>query len=262
MKIVRFSDCSTIKYGILENNVIKGLKTSPFSENWNKEVPDLDGSSYSIDDVTLLAPCEVTKYIGVGINYEESAKTLGFPVPERPILFLKPTNTIIGTGEKIVFPDGEGVTLIFEGELCVVIGKRAKNVKSEDALDYVLGYTCANDVTDVSKMKLDNGNPTRMKAGDTFGPIGPCISTDVDPENASIRTCLNGTLVQEGNSKDLIFNVRYLISYISNFMTLLPGDVIATGTPPGNRPVNAGDNVKVEIEGIGVLENMYVSLSL
>jgi 2-keto-4-pentenoate hydratase/2-oxohepta-3-ene-1,7-dioic acid hydratase in catechol pathway len=260
MKIVRFSTSSKTQYGILEGTSVNGLKTSPFEDGWNINNLKLDGSNYTLDKITLLTPCVPGKYIGIGINYKSSVIKSGRPAPETPIIFYKPPTAVIGTGAEIIFPLEQDAEVVYEGELGVVIGKKCKKVKQEDALIHVLGYTCANDVTDRIKFKVDKGNDVRAKGADTFGPIGPCISTDIDPGNVEIRTWLNGELRQQGNSSDMIFNVPFLIAYLSNFMTLLPGDVIATGTPAGNiMPVQPGDVVKVEIEGIGTLENTFVS---
>jgi 2-keto-4-pentenoate hydratase/2-oxohepta-3-ene-1,7-dioic acid hydratase in catechol pathway len=254
MKIVRFNAKGEPQFGILEGETIRGLKVGPFDVGFSSVAPVLDNSTYELSATKLLAPCQPSKYLGVGLNYAATAKRLGMPVPQSPILFVKPSTSIIGPGDDVVFPAGE-VTVIYEGEVALVIGKKAKNVTEENALDYLLGCTCANDVSDVSKFEVDKGNPLRVKAADTFGPIGPCIDTELNPEQATVRTWVNGEIRQEGNTLDLIFGIKFLISYFSSFMTLLPGDVIATGTPPGSVPVKPGDVVTVEVQGLGKLEN-------
>ena len=266
MKIVRFSTGSKTQYGLLEGTTIRGLKTSPFDEGWDKKNPNMDGTSYTLNKISLLPPCVPTKYIGVGTNYRpqpgDPIRPDGpppAPLPDKPILFFKPLTAVVGPGEEVIFPAEVEAAVAYEGELGVVIGKKCKNVKEKDALNYVIGYTCANDVTDTSKFRIDNGKDFRAKSVDTFGPIGPCISTDVDPMNAVVRSWINGEQRQNGNSKNMLFNVPYLISYLSVFMTLMPGDVIATGTPAGAGGVKVGDVAKVEIEGIGALENKFVS---
>jgi 2-keto-4-pentenoate hydratase/2-oxohepta-3-ene-1,7-dioic acid hydratase in catechol pathway len=257
MKIVRFKVKDGSKFGILEDKTIRGLKLGPFDQGFSVDAPVLDNSTYELSSIKLLAPCEPSKYLGVGLNYAATAQKLGMPVPEKPILYMKPSTAVIGPGDDAVFPPGE-VKIIYEGELAVVIGRKARNVKEENALDYILGYTCTNDLTDASKFEASLANLLRMKAADTFGPIGPCIDTEANPEQITIRTRVNGELRQEGNTRDLIFGVRFLVSHFSSFMTLLPGDVIATGTPPGSAPVQPGDLVTIELEGVGMLENRMV----
>jgi 2-keto-4-pentenoate hydratase/2-oxohepta-3-ene-1,7-dioic acid hydratase in catechol pathway len=153
----------------------------------------------------------------------------------------------------------EPSTIIHEGELAVVIGKTAKNVPEEKAREYILGYTCTNDVSDRSASQADSGNPTRTKGRDTFGPIGPWIETEVDPGDLKIEVLVNGDLRQAGSTSDFIFDVNKVVSFVSSVMTLLPGDVIATGTPPGMDKLKAGDVVEVKVEGIGTLKNPVVS---
>jgi len=255
---VRFKANNGSRYGILEGETIRALKLSPFEKGFSVNDPVFDISTYDLSATELLAPCQPSKYVGVGLNYPEAAKELGMPLPESPLLFLRPSTSVIGPGAEVVFASGQ-VTIIYEGELAVVIGKEAKNVPEENALDYVLGCTCANDVTDLGKFKPNMLNLVAMKASDTFGPIGPCVDTQVDPAKARVRSWVNGALRQEGNTRELIFGVKFLVSYLSSFMTLLPGDVISTGTPPGAAPVKPGDVVRVEVEGVGILENRMVA---
>ncbi|MGV8175370.1 MAG: fumarylacetoacetate hydrolase family protein [Methanothrix sp.] len=204
------------------------------------------------EEVTLLPPCQPSKIVCVGLNYVEHARELNMPLPEEPILFIKPPSSILAPGGKIVYPPSSS-QVDYEGELAVVIGKRCKDVPAEEALEHILGYTCFNDVTARDLQKKD-GQWTRAKSFDTFAPFGPWIAR-IDPSKVDIKTRLNGRTVQSSNTSDLIFDVPGLIQFISGVMTLEPGDVIATGTPPGVGQLQRGDEVEVEIEGIGVLKN-------
>jgi len=207
----------------------------------------------------LLPPCAPTKIVCVGRNYAEHAKELGNEVPAEPLIFLKPTSSLIASGDVIVYPK-LSQRLDFEGELGVVIGKRARRVKSSEAAAYILGYTCVNDVTARDLQKKD-GQWTRGKGFDTFCPVGPCIIPREEADFASfrIRTSVDGATKQDGSPAEMLFSVNDIIAYVSAFMTLEPGDLIATGTPPGVGPLQPGSSVKIEIAGIGVLENTVVS---
>jgi 2-keto-4-pentenoate hydratase/2-oxohepta-3-ene-1,7-dioic acid hydratase in catechol pathway len=191
------------------------------------------------------------------LNYKSHAEETRNPVPESPIIFIKPTTCIIGPEENIVYPPST-TRVDYECELGVVIGKRTRMASVDDALDCVFGYTCVNDVT-ARDHQRDDGQWTRGKGHDTFGPMGPCIETDLDPGNVVVSTWLNGELKQQQNTSDLIFSVPEMISFISGVMTLLPGDVIATGTPSGIGPMKPGDAVEIKIEPIGVLKNYVVA---
>lgn len=210
------------------------------------------GEVLAMDDVELIAPCQPSKIVCVGLNYAEHAKELKMELPEEPILFLKPPSAIIGPGAEIVVPESSD-RVDYEGELGVVIGKRCKAIAADEAQKYILGYTCFNDVT-ARDLQQKDGQWTRAKSFDTFAPFGPWIA-NIDPSNADIKTRVNGEVKQNSNTSDLIFGVPSLIEFISHVMTLEPGDVIATGTPPGVGRLNKGDVVEVEIEGIGVLKN-------
>jgi len=187
------------------------------------------------------------------LNYKDHAEETGLPVPDEPLIFLKPPSAVIGSGEAILIPRGIG-RVDYEAELAVVIGRRCKNVSEKEASKYILGYTCFNDVTARHLQKKD-GQWTRSKSFDTFAPIGPWISTDLDPTDLAIRLYLNGELRQNSRTSRMIFNVYHVVSFVSRIMTLEPGDVIATGTPSGIGPIRDGDKVVVEIEGIGKLVN-------
>jgi 2-keto-4-pentenoate hydratase/2-oxohepta-3-ene-1,7-dioic acid hydratase in catechol pathway len=206
----------------------------------------------------LLEPIRPSKIVCVGRNYREHAAELGNKMPDEPLLFLKAPSAIISSGEEIVLP-GASQQVEHEGELGVVIGRVARNIASgEDPLSYVLGYTCVNDVT-ARDLQRKDVQFTRGKSFDTFCPAGPWIETDIDPGNVVVQTHLNGELKQKGNTADMAFSVAFLIRYISEIMTLYPGDLIATGTPAGVSRMKPGDIVEVEVAGIGVLRNQVVS---
>ncbi|HYL38750.1 MAG TPA: fumarylacetoacetate hydrolase family protein [Bryobacteraceae bacterium] len=207
----------------------------------------------------LLPPCSPSKIVCVGRNYAEHAKELGNEVPAEPLIFLKPPSSLIASGDAIVYPK-LSQRLDFEGELGVVISRRARNVKREDAGSYVLGYTCVNDVT-ARDLQRKDGQWTRGKGYDTFCPAGPCLIPREEADFASfrIRTIVDGETRQDGRVAEMIFSVNAIIAYVSAFMTLEPGDLIATGTPPGVGPLQPGSKVQIQIDGIGVLENTVVA---
>ena len=251
MKTVRFKVDETEHYGILDGNVITKLAQEPYDR-----IMPLD-KTYDLNEVKLLAPCTPTKIVALGLNYKSHAEETHNPVPESPIIFIKPTTCIIGPEDNIVYPPST-TRVDYECELGVVIGKRMRMVAIDDVLDYVFGYTCVNDVT-ARDHQRDDVQWTRGKGHDTFGPIGPCIETELDPGNVVVSTYLNNELKQQQNTSDLIFSVPEMISFISGVMTLLPGDVIATGTPSGIGPMKPGDTVEIRIDPIGVLRNYVVA---
>jgi 2-keto-4-pentenoate hydratase/2-oxohepta-3-ene-1,7-dioic acid hydratase in catechol pathway len=205
----------------------------------------------------LLEPIRPSKIVCVGRNYREHAAELGNKMPDEPLLFLKAPSAIIYSGDEIVLP-GASQQVEHEGELGVVIGRVARNIASdEDPLSYVLGYTCVNDVT-ARDLQRKDVQFTRGKSFDTFCPVGPWIETDIDPGNVTVETRLNGEVKQKGNTADMAFPVAFLIRYISEIMTLYPGDLIATGTPAGVSRMKHGDRVEVEVSGIGKLVNRVV----
>jgi len=213
------------------------------------------GKEYDLEEVELLAPADPSKVVCIGLNYVEHAKELKMSLPSEPIIFLKPPTAVIGPGADIVMPPSSG-QVDYEGELAVVIKERCRNVSAKKADDYILGYANFNDVT-ARDLQRKDGQWTRAKSFDTFAPMGPYV-VDADPSNLKIQTRVNGRLRQSSNTSDLIFSVPELIEFVSEIMTLLPGDVIATGTPPGVGSLNAGDYVEVEIEGLGALKNGVV----
>jgi 2-keto-4-pentenoate hydratase/2-oxohepta-3-ene-1,7-dioic acid hydratase in catechol pathway len=194
-----------------------------------------------------------TKIIAIGLNYRDHAKEMNTPVPEYPLIFMKPSTAVIGNRDAIIYPS-QCKELHYEGELAIVIKERARHVKKEDAYKYISGYTCANDVTARDLQRLD-GQWTRSKSFDTFCPLGPRLVTEIDTFHLNIVTRVNGVVKQQSNTENMVFNVFELVSFISSIMTLLPDDVIITGTPPGVGPLEVGDEVEIEIEDIGVLRN-------
>lgn len=205
----------------------------------------------------ILPPVMPSKVVCVGLNYRDHAKELGFDLPEEPLIFLKPSTSVIGHLDNILYPV-QSERVDYEAELAVVISRPCSKVNPEEAASYILGYTCLNDVT-ARDLQIKDGQWTRAKSFDTFCPIGPYIETEIcDPDNLDIKLFLNGETRQASNTSNLIFPVNELISRISHIMTLNEGDIIATGTPSGIGPMNRGDRVCVEIEGIGVLENMLI----
>jgi 2-keto-4-pentenoate hydratase/2-oxohepta-3-ene-1,7-dioic acid hydratase in catechol pathway len=257
VKIVRFQYQDAISYGALENDLVTVFDGSPFPlQDAPSAVFKATKQQIPLKDVRLLAPCQPSKVVCLGLNYRPHAAELNIKLPELPLLFLKPSTSVIGPEDNIVLPPNPE-RIDYEGELGVVIGKTAKNVAEADYADYILGYTCFNDVTDrVAQVK--DGQWTRGKGYDTFAPTGPCISTGISPFNLKLETLVNGEVKQSGNTSDLIFGIPKLISFISGIMTLLPGDVIATGTPDGIGALKAGDMVEIVIEGIGALRNSVV----
>jgi 2-keto-4-pentenoate hydratase/2-oxohepta-3-ene-1,7-dioic acid hydratase in catechol pathway len=219
----------------------------------------VEGKPIPISVVLLLAPVLPTKIVAIAANYKDHAKERGRPLPTEPMLFLKPPSCLIGPNDIIIYPD-QSKRVDYEGELAVVIKKRAYKLTEDASISsYVLGYTCFNDVTARDLQDKDK-RFTRGKSFDTFGAVGPCIETDVAPERLKLKTFLNGKLRQSANTGNMIFSIPFLIKYISQIMTLMPGDVITTGTPAGVGPMNPGDRVDVQIEGIGVLSNIVMKI--
>jgi 2-keto-4-pentenoate hydratase/2-oxohepta-3-ene-1,7-dioic acid hydratase in catechol pathway len=254
MRIMRFELQGRTGYGILEGEQISILWNTPYDGGLNNRV----GEFVSLSAVKLLAPCEPTKIVALGLNYRDHAAEFGRPIPEEPLLFMKPSTAVIGPDEDIVYP-AMSRRVDYEAELAVVIGRPCRHVKAEDFRDYVLGYTCINDVTARDLQKKD-GQFTRSKSFDTFAPLGPWIETDIpDPDNLTVEAFLNSEPRQHSSTRNLVFPVGALVAFISRIMTLLPGDVIATGTPAGVGPMQPGDVVEIRVEGIGALRNRVVS---
>jgi 2-keto-4-pentenoate hydratase/2-oxohepta-3-ene-1,7-dioic acid hydratase in catechol pathway len=214
------------------------------------------GDRWALDDVRLLSPFLPSKVVGLGRNYADHAKEMGGEAPQTPLIFLKPSTAVIGEGDAIRLPPSSA-EVHFEGELAVVIGTPARNVAPDDALRHVFGYAAANDVTARDQQRSD-GQFTRAKGYDSFCPFGPWVETVLDPADLRIVTRVNGEVKQDGRSSDQIFPVPKLLAFISEGMTLEPGDVVTTGTPEGVGPIRAGDTVEIEVEGVGVLRNPVV----
>ncbi|MGI6629139.1 MAG: fumarylacetoacetate hydrolase family protein [Bacillota bacterium] len=248
MKFVRVKKDAEIIYGIL-----KGDRVFPIKGSWYHDFI-IQEESFKLSDVKILSPCEPSKIVCVGLNYADHAREVGLAIPKWPVIFMKPSTSVIGPNEDIIYPDYFVNRLDYEAELAVVIKKSAKNVSEEDALDYVFGYTCGNDVT-ARNLQPKDGQWIVAKSFDTFMPLGPVIVSDLPWDNLNISCTLNGVVKQKSHTKNLIFGVPYLISYLSKIMTLLPGDVIITGTPSGISSMVPGDEVEVTIEGIGTLKN-------
>ena len=246
MKRVKYQrGSSNPLWGELENEQVYPLTNMAGERN---------GDPIALEEVTLLAPCEPRSIVCVGKNYAKHIKEMGGDdLPSEPGLFLKALNTLANPGDPIPYPSWTQ-NLHYEGELAVVIGQRMKNVAEEDALAHVLGYTCAVDVTARDKQRSDL-QWARGKSADGFCPLGPWLETELDTRNLGVQTHVNGELKQDGNTQDLIFGVPAILAYIGTFMTLVPGDVVLTGTPDGVGPLQVGDEVEVTVEGIGTLKN-------
>lgn len=260
MKIARIQTSKAApSYAVIEGDRCRLLEGAPF------DGINPTGTVISLADVKLLAPVIPTQIAAIGLNYRRHAIESGMALPEAPLLFVKTPNAVTGPGAPILLPKMAPNEVDYECELVIVIGKTAKNVSEAEALSYVLGYTCGNDVSARDcQLKFDK-QWARGKCFDTFAPTGPWIETDMDPDNADIRTVINGEVFQESNTSDLIFTCAQLVSYLSQCMTLAPGSIIMTGTPSGvgfarkpQRFLKPGDTVSVEIDGIGTLANPVV----
>ena len=216
------------------------------------------GKPIPLEKVKLLPPLTPVNLLCFGRNYKAHAEEGGADLPSAPLLFIKANSCVIASGEPIVIPSAAPDRVDYEAELAVVIGRPARNVRRQDALAYVFGYTCANDVS-ARDVQNKDGQWSRAKSFDTFGPLGPWIETSLDPNDVRVETRLNGDIRQAGQTSDMVFGVATLIEYITTFMTLLPGDVLLTGTPEGVGKLEADDVVEVEVDGVGTLRNTVVS---
>lgn len=258
MRIVRFTSQAGTAYGVLEGDGVHAVRGDipdffPGILSGSAECPARTGRHHPLEAVTLLAPCLPSKIVAVGLNYRSHAEEIKMSLPEEPLLFLKPSTAVIGPGDVIIYPPMSH-RVDYEAELGVVIGAPAKNVREEKAQQYILGYTCFNDVT-ARDLQGKDKQFTRSKSFDTFAPLGPWIETELDPRNLKVQSYLGGALKQSGTTADLVFSVYQLVSFVSRVMTLLPGDVIATGTPAGIGPLQVGDCIEIVVEGIGTLQN-------
>lgn len=248
MKFIRFLHRKDVYFGELEGENVYILDRSYLDEDCKRtEV------SVKLNEVRLLAPVQPTKIICIGLNYAKHIEELGYILHEDPVIFLKPLTTLIGPEDEIILPK-MSQHVEYEAELVVVIGKTLKDAPEAVVLDSIFGYTCGNDVT-ARDLQRKDGQWTRSKGFDTFCPIGPYIVTDLDSSNLRIRSVLNGVVKQSSNTENFINSIPKLVSYISQIMTLNPGDVIMTGTPEGVGPMKSGDEISIQIEGIGELHN-------
>jgi 2-keto-4-pentenoate hydratase/2-oxohepta-3-ene-1,7-dioic acid hydratase in catechol pathway len=247
MRLVRFRFGDRIATGVVEGDAVRAL-AGTFFEN-----PVPSGEEIPLDDVRLLAPILPSKVVCLGKNYAAHAAEFGGEVPEEPLVFLKPSTSVSGPGDPIPLPPISN-RVDYEGELAVVIGRIARNVRAEETFRYVLGYTCGNDVTLRDLQKKDD-QWARAKGFDGSCPLGPWVETELDPIDVHLETRVNGEVRQSASTSDMVFGVATIIEFVTAFMTLLPGDVIMTGTPEGVGKLEPGDRVEVVIDGIGVLLN-------
>jgi 2-keto-4-pentenoate hydratase/2-oxohepta-3-ene-1,7-dioic acid hydratase in catechol pathway len=264
VRIARFTTGDDPQYGVVtgdvdelgipsEDSMVVALAGDPLHVGVN-----LTDQEHKLADVRLLAPViPRSKVVGIGRNYAAHAQELGNDLPAEPLMFLKPNTSVVGPGDPIFYPR-QSSNVHYEGELAVVIGRICRDVPVERVNDVVYGYTVGNDVTARDLQKSDV-QFTRGKGFDSFCPLGPWIETELDTSDLRVTTHLNGDLMQDGSTKDLIFDVPTLVAHITSVMTLLPGDVILTGTPAGVGPMNPGDEVEVAVTGIGTLTNKVVS---
>ena len=252
MRVVRLMYEGDCRYGLADDTTVTLISDEPFAA-WEPE------GNLPLCEARLLAPVSPTKVVCVGLNYKAHIAEMGHVTPVTPVIFVKPSTSVIGPLQAIVIPDGIG-RVDYEGELGVVIGRRTHRVSAEKAANYVLGLCCGNDVTARDIQKID-GQWTRAKSYDGFCPLGPWVATDVEPDDLLLETYVNGERRQSSRTSDMLFHPWELVSFISNVMTLVPGDVVLTGTPGGIGPLVAGDAVEVRIEDVGTLHNDVVRAS-
>jgi len=261
MKYCRFQHSGRTQFGLVEsaagNEVIIGIISDPFASGEQRPTKI---SAIPIGEAVLLAPVQPSKIVCVGRNYREHAAELGHEVPKEPLIFLKPPSALLDPGQKIVRPR-ISARVDHEGELGIVVGKNCRNLREdEDVRDYIRGYTCVNDVT-ARDLQNKDGQWTRAKGFDTFCPVGPVVSDEIDPwAGVGVETRVNGNIRQQGNTRDFIFALDVVIRHIAQVMTLLPGDLIATGTPSGVGPLVASDVVEVTVQGVGTLRNAVADM--
>lgn len=249
MRVVRVITEGDCRYGLADDATVTLISDEPFGQ-WEPE------GAIKLKGAELRAPVAPTKIVCVGINYRTHAEEMGHAVPHEPVIFLKPPTAINSPGGEIRLPPGVG-RVDYEAELAVVIGRRTRNATPGQAEANILGYMCANDITARDLQRID-GQWTRAKGFDGFCPLGPWVETDVDPSDLLVECYVNGERKQSARTSDMIFDVPALVSFISGVMTLVPGDVVLTGTPGGIGALQAGDTVEVRIEGVGSLVNTVV----
>ncbi len=274
MRIARFAKGGEVAYGVVGEaqadgvgaarpepgagglSVIAELRGHPFSPG--KGGVQFTGATFPLDDVRLLAPVLPSMVVAVGRNYADPAREMGGEPPAEPVLFLKPSTAVVGHGDPIAYPVKLTQRVDYEGELAVIIGRLCREVPAAQAAEVIFGYACANDVT-ARDLQARDGQWTRAKGFDTFCPLGPWIETDADPADLELTTMVNGEVRQQARTSQLLYDVPALVEYVSTVMTLLPGDVLLTGTPAGVGPLEDGDEVSVTIENIGSLRNTVVN---
>jgi 2-keto-4-pentenoate hydratase/2-oxohepta-3-ene-1,7-dioic acid hydratase in catechol pathway len=250
VRLVRFRSGSRIATGAVEGEFVRPLRGTFFDD------PLPTGEDIPLAEVRLLSPLIPSKVVAIGKNYLEHAEEMGGEVPEEPIMFLKPSTAVIGPDDAIPYPP-QSTRVDPEGELAVVIGRLARRVPAEEAGRFILGFTCANDVT-ARDLQLKDGQWTRGKGFDGFAPLGPWVETELDPADLALELRVNGETRQAARTSQMVFGPNELVEFVTGVMTLLPGDVILTGTPAGVAPVRVGDVIEVDVEGIGVLRNPVV----
>ena len=272
MRIARFSRDDTVAYGVVQESVPDGVASAAIGPDTDGlTIAELQGhpfgvgtdsvrytgQSYPVADVRLLAPVLPTKVVAIGKNYADHAREMGGEPPDEPVIFLKPSTSVIGPGDPVARPVKLSERVDFEGELAVVIGRLCRDVPPERVSEVIFGYTCANDVT-ARDLQAKDGQWTRAKGFDTFCPLGPWIETGLDPADLELTTSVNGEVKQRSRTSLLLHDVTAVICYVTSVMTLLPGDILLTGTPAGIGPLVHGDRVSVAIQGIGTLTNPVV----
>ena len=273
MRIARFAVGDEVRYGVIDGEsaqaseqrngagaaalTVAELSGHPFGPGAEVQ---LTGARYAVPDVRLLAPVLPSKIVAIGRNYLEHARELGNEPPSEPLIFLKPSTAVIGPADAIVRPDRLSQRVDFEGELAIVFGRLCRDVPAERVPEVIFGYTCANDVT-ARDLQASDGQWSRAKGFDTFCPLGPWIETELDAADVQLTTTVNDEVKQDSRTSLLIHDIPALVAYVTSVMTMLPGDVLLTGTPAGVGPLVAGDTVAVSIEGIGTLSNRVVDSS-
>ena len=247
MKIARFNFKDEVRFGVVEDSTIKLLVGEPFAGL------EFSGDSVSLSEVKLLAPVNPSKIICIGLNYSAHAAEISQDLQDEPLMFFKPSSSIIATGETIVLPAQSG-QIELEVELAIVIGKKAKDISKAEVNEHILGFTIGNDVT-ARDLQFSDLQWARSKGFDTFCPLGPWIETEFNHQGIHLESRVNGEMRQTASTRDMIFDVETIVSYVSQNVTLLPGDVILTGSPAGISKISSGDLVECEIEGIGILSN-------
>lgn len=250
MRIVRFQAGREARYGVVEDDVVREIAGDVFGRFRATR------KKHPLKRIRFLPSTDPAKIVGVGLNYRDHVAEMGFEIRDEPVIYLKPGTAALPHRGKILYPQGSN-RVDYEAELAIVIGRYAKDVSAKNARRVILGYTCFNDVT-ARDLQRKDGQWTRGKSFDTFAPLGPWVETALDPHDAPIRAYLNGELKQNSNTANFIFDVPYIVSFITKVMPLFPGDIIGTGTPSGVGPMKPGDTIEIEVETIGRLQNTVI----